>query len=130
MAIRIALQVGEPRQGNPAWLVPVLEAILEALIRTNELYIESADVPWLYESGVRYIERQTTILENIPEALAKKRVDCGALAAWRAAELRQSGIDARPLVRWHRDRKGRIVYHALVRTPQGIEDPSRELGMP
>jgi hypothetical protein len=63
-------------------------------------------------------------------------IDCDGLACWRAAELRQAGIHARPFMT-HRERfGGGTVYHALVLWPpfgdvsyETTEDPSLLLGM-
>ncbi len=63
-------------------------------------------------------------------------IDCDGLACWRAAELRQSGIAAKPWMT-HRSRfGGGTIYHALVRWPpiptvpyETSEDPSLLLGM-
>jgi hypothetical protein len=62
--------------------------------------------------------------------------DCDNLAAWRVAELRQKGIQARPYMT-HRERiGGGTTYHALVLWPpfgsvkhETSEDPSLLLGM-
>jgi hypothetical protein len=52
------------------------------------------------------------------------------MACWRAAELQQIGINARPYIRWRRRPNGSYIYHALVAWPDGrIEDPSIAMGM-
>ncbi len=64
------------------------------------------------------------------------KIDCDGMACWRAAELRQGGIPARPYMT-HRDRLGGgTVYHALDLWPPmptcpyvTSEDPSMLLGM-
>lgn len=62
--------------------------------------------------------------------------DCDNLATWRAAELRQAGIPARPFMTHREQLGGGTVYHALVLWPAmpGVpyvtsEDPSLLLGM-
>lgn len=63
-------------------------------------------------------------------------IDCDGLACWRAAELRQAGIQASPYLT-HRTRlDGGTTYHALVLWPPfgrnqypTSEDPSLLLGM-
>lgn len=63
---------------------------------------------------------------------------CNSLAAWRVAELREAGEDARPYVRTQtvHQRDGSLldVFHIIVRRPlpppHRWEDPSVGLGMP
>lgn len=63
-------------------------------------------------------------------------IDCDGLACWRAAELRQAGIPARPYMTWRKRPDGGTTYHALVLWPPfgnvgyaTSEDPSLLLGM-
>jgi hypothetical protein len=73
---------------------------------------------------------------DIGTILKRGSIDCDGLACWRAAELRQAGIHARPFMT-HRERlAGGTVYHALVLWPpfgnvlyETTEDPSLLLGM-
>jgi hypothetical protein len=56
--------------------------------------------------------------------------DCDNLASARVAELRQAGIQAKPLLIWRRRLDGGFTYHVLVSWPDGSrEDPSLLLGM-
>jgi hypothetical protein len=62
--------------------------------------------------------------------------DCDNLACWRAAELRQAGIKAKPFMTKRRRPDGGVTYHALVLWPpfgdvayETTEDPSLLLGM-
>lgn len=114
-----------------------LAVLLEALIRIDAAYLSRyPNVPPLYRTGVRY-KRQEDGQEDwhdVPTAIRAGVTDCKVLAAWRCAELRLSGIHARPyLVRQPRTGKnGRPVYfyHIQVLWPNGYaEDPSRVLGM-
>jgi hypothetical protein len=67
---------------------------------------------------------------DIGRILEKGAVDCDNLAAWRAAELRQSGIAASPYITWKQRSDGGYTYHVLVRWPDNtLEDPSLLLGM-
>lgn len=74
--------------------------------------------------------------------LERGGIDCDGLACWRAAELRQAGIQARPFMTHRTNLLGGTTYHALVLWPpmkgvaevNGIpketsEDPSLLLGM-
>lgn len=56
--------------------------------------------------------------------------DCDNLACWRAAELRQAGIPARPALIWRERPDGGTTYHVIVLHPdKTVEDPSLLLGM-
>lgn len=69
------------------------------------------------------------------------KIDCDGLACWRAAELRQAGITAKPMMTSRKRTGGGITYHAIVRWPpfgdalggnpneDTDEDPSLLLGM-
>lgn len=114
----------------------VLRILLWSLIRLNREYLRmNPHTPKLYESGVRYIREKEgeEIWPDIGEILAMGGGDCEDLACWRAAELLESGIPARPAWRHRKVRmpSGSIatLYHILVWTPKGFEDPSRTLGM-
>lgn len=63
-------------------------------------------------------------------------IDCDGLAAFRAAELRQAGIRAKPWMTKRTRPDGGTTYHALVKWPpfgrnqhETSEDPSLLLGM-
>lgn len=115
--------------------------LLDALVDINVDYLLShPTTPLLYQSGVTYQEQSYDVGQEdwheIPAAILAGKTDCKVLAAWRAAELRVRGIDARP----HLLRAGKSVhnrlhgieygYHVVVRLPNGqLEDPSRVLGM-
>lgn len=106
---------------------------LEALTRCNVLWLEShPKTSMLYSSGVRYRPESTTeAWLDIPHVLELKFGDCEDLAAWRCAELRVRGVNARPNLKWYnRPDQGITLYHVQVRFPDGsIEDPSAKLGM-
>lgn len=56
--------------------------------------------------------------------------NCDNVASWRAAELRQNGIQASPYITWRRRPDGGMTYHVVVRWPDNtLEDPSLLLGM-
>jgi hypothetical protein len=72
--------------------------------------------------------------------------NCDNLVAWRIAELRASGINAQPWIKWQKVPKSMMIsmghpshmvpeegidmVHVCVEWPDGhIEDPSKELGM-
>ena len=113
-----------------------LRILLGALVELDRLYLAAhPQTPTLYAAGVRYRAEPPGQEEwlDVPHALAAGHrgapLDCEDLAAWRVAELRNAGIDARPIFRARR-LPGKWVYHILVGLPDGTtEDPSRRLGM-
>jgi len=112
-----------------------MEAALEGLTRLNQVLLREAKrrgrpFPSLYRSGVRYnVKDGFAAWRTIPQIFRTKTGICSGLAAWRAAELRESGHPARVIVRPSLSGiAGR--WHAMVRCDTGIEDPSARLGMP
>lgn len=110
--------------------------LCELAILSNRSFIQSYDVPPLYEAGVRYKNEPQGVpdkLVDIPTLEDRKWGDCLHLTAWRVAELREKGERARVRVTWKIFRKrGRRVrlFHVTVRRGDGrFEDPSRKLGM-
>lgn len=114
----------------------MLRILLWALIGLNREYLKAnPGTPSLYKSGVRYIREKEgqEIWSTIGGIIADGGADCEDLACWRVAELREQGIPARPAWRHRRVRMPSgaeaTLYHILVWTPKGFEDPSRKLGM-
>jgi len=139
-----------------------LTLMLEGLIKVNEWHIRrqmkkamaglGLPFPMLYDTGIYYQEDPPgqenwrdcfAILEHF--AKTGKGVDCDQLVCWRVAELRCSGINAEPVIKWQNipQATARRLYptmpigpdglwmvHCCVRFPNGdIEDPSKLLGM-
>lgn len=68
---------------------------------------------------------------EIPRIRENGGGDCDNVACWRAAELRELGINAVPYITWRFRADGGTTYHVIVRWPDGTaEDPSLLLGMP
>ena len=114
----------------------VLKILLWSLIKLNLEYLRmNPNTPMLYRSGVRYIREKEgeEIWPDIGACLRMGGGDCEDLAAWRTAELIANGIPARPAWRYRRVRMPSgtlgVLYHILVWTPKGFEDPSKLLGM-
>jgi len=109
----------------------IILLLLKALVDINMDWLQRyPQTPSIYKSGVKYQrEEGTEEWKSIPVLLKEKFGDCEDLGAWRAAELRVKGIDAKPYLKYHR--KGNFyLYHVVVQWPDGrIEDPSRALGM-
>jgi len=114
----------------------VLKILLWALVQLNREYIRmNPNTPRLYDSGVRFIREKEgeELWPTIGEVIRMGGGDCEDLACWRVAELLESGVAARPAWRHRQVRmpSGGLatLYHILVWTPKGFEDPSRTLGM-
>lgn len=105
-----------------------LQVALAGLVAIDRalLKLYGGTVPPLYESGVVYRPESPDEWESLDILLARGYGDCEDLAAWRAAELQQAGVQAFATVYNVRANK----WHAVVRMPDGTtEDPSRRLGM-
>lgn len=109
-----------------------LRALLRALVETNmDQLRRHPRMPQLYGSGVRYQREGRERFSDAAATLRRGYGDCEDLAAWRVAELRNAGEDARPAFRLRTFVGGPPLYHVLVARGDGrIEDPSRRLGMP
>lgn len=108
----------------------VLTALLEALVVANVGWLKrNPGTPKLYASGVRYSkDRWGERFSDIPTTLRRKRGDCEDLSCWRVAELLLEGVAASPYVLEQRGPRG-PVFHIMVATGGGLEDPSARLGM-
>ena len=102
---------------------------MESLCQINKTYLQTHKVPPLYRTNVIYEAETGEEWKDIYHILKDGYGDCEDLACWRIAELQMAGINARPYIKWRKD-KGVWVYHALVWLPGNrIEDPSLALGM-
>ena len=106
-----------------------LTALLSGLVALNGVILDDMrNPPCLYSAGVRYVAEPPGF-ENwlsLDQVIRAGKGDCEDLAAWRTAELRRIGVDARAIV----IRTGRKKFHAVVQWRDGrIEDPSVKLGM-
>lgn len=127
--MRVTVELESPQAREPAVLVHLLAALCETVTRAN---CATGQVPDLYRSGVRYAPERPGVetLALWDAVLAKGSGDCGHLACWRAAWLRQHGEPkARVRIIGKVFPQGR-VYHAIVQRQNGsLEDPSAILGM-
>lgn len=117
---------------SPDVLAQAIEAMAMSLYQIDLLCLQyMPGLPPLYRSGVRYVQEEKGAERwmDIPRVLELKRGDCEDLASWRAAELTMAGIPSRPVVSYQ-VHGNEILFHVQTRTPFGIEDPSRVLGMP
>lgn len=118
----------EPPTLKDAYLVP----LLTALCQINEIWLaEGGKAPPLYRAGVRYVGEPDgdEHWRSIPVVLSLGHADCKSLAAWRVAELRQTGERARCRFSSKRTTTGRLWHIFVVRADGSEEDPSRILGM-
>jgi len=108
--------------------VEELEALLEGLVQLDVSQLRRGLCPPLYQANVRYQRepRGREKWQTARKTFALHTGDCEDLAAYRAADLRVVGIQAKAIIKDIRPG----LKHALVRYPDGtIEDPSRRLGM-
>lgn len=105
-----------------AELLGALAAHVDACVRD----LRRTPQPPLYSAGVRYFRADPNERWQLPsETRARGGGDCEDLASWRCAERRIAGESCRVVVR----RTGPTVLHAVVEGPDGVEDPSKKLGM-
>lgn len=111
-----------------------IEAVAEGLVQLNVVLMAIAAergliLPPLYGSGVRYRREPKgrewwESSQDILGIAANRTGDCEDLAAYRAAELRLEGENARVVIITN----SRGNFHAVVEREDGtLEDPSREL---
>jgi hypothetical protein len=104
-----------------------LRILLDCLIELDLAYLSDHAALPLYRAGVVY--GRTDKWYPIPALYARGFGDCKSLAAARIAELRHAGGVALPVFRWKKRPDGSMMFHILVQTPDGYEDPSKVLGM-
>ena len=128
-----------------------LSALCWALVYADEAYL--IDVPGqlpLYDSHIRWKAEEPTGRSackggngqeqflGVRQVREQGHADCEDLACWRVAELRlgaigplrQASILAMPVYYSRVQPNGTLMYHIVVRWPNGqLEDPSRRLGM-
>lgn len=105
-----------------------VEAAAEGLTLVNVDQMRRRVFPPLYSSGIRYKVERGEQWQPAAALLANRSGDCEDLSAYRAAELRVSGVDPDARVTIYKSRPR--VYHAVVRRGDGsLEDPSLRLGM-
>lgn len=127
MAYRFRVDLGTFDRIPEAEALKLVDVWLMALSIQDEYWLRHVGAPELYQSGVIYRDEPDDIWSDVPAVLEDRSGDCEDFAAWRAAELRLRGFDAVPFARL--ESTSPVLYHALVRTPWGIEDPSVVLGM-
>jgi len=131
--VKVLFDGGLLEQMGPKDTARVLMMLLKALVECNLDYLaRHPETPHPYAAGVRYRreERGEERWKSIPKILEDGSGDCEDLAAYLAAFLVRSGVKSVGIVlRWRLLSSGGRLFHVLVRTPDGYEDPSRRLGM-
>lgn len=105
-------------------------AALEAHVYRAQDELRRHRLPRLYRSGVKYKRAPMEARWRTPrQVLAIGYGHCPDLAAWRVAELRESGEDPEATVSIrYGGRRG--LWHLVVRRgDETLEDPSAVLGM-
>lgn len=104
-----------------------VKAQLVIMVAVNRVLIRKRMLKPIYRSGVRFREEPKGV-ETFVDALtcqSRGHGDCAHLAAWRCAELQETGERADLRIKWNHP-----VYHVQVRRAnRSIEDPSALLGM-
>lgn len=124
----------------PARKCRLVLGLVRALVEIDvEYLLQHPETPPLYQSGVVYRPQQsvqgsaTPGLDHwwdVPTCRAAGEGSCEDLASWRVAELRLAGYEhVRPFVHSKVAPGGMTIYHIVVMTPDGEEDPSKALGM-
>ena len=121
-----------------------LRVLLDGLVALNRWHLRHHPARPLYSAGVTYA--RTDNWEAIPALYMaswhgtdapdsnfprKWGVfgDCKSLTAALVAERLEQGQWAEPTFRFAESPDGHHLFHILVRTPYGFEDPSAKLGM-
>jgi hypothetical protein len=157
----LSLPSGEPKRitmvldcfhggGDEARSDATLGIMLNALFEHDRLYLlEHPETPSIYDAGVEYVEEPEGCedWQDVPTCLRLGIGDCEDFACWLAAELDvRHGIAARPAFTKQTMQNGQVLYHIVVRLPDGVTlpdgtvttsigaqgftmDPSRMLGM-
>lgn len=126
--MRVEVQTG--KLAEPSTVMRVYRGLLSGLLPLAQY--EARSLPPLYESGVLYErEEEGTETLAVPSLVHSRGYgDCGHLALWRLAELRNVG-ETGAQFHFKAVRKSRPrLFHVLIRRADGtLEDPSRILGM-
>lgn len=152
--------IGQDDPNSLAIAAEQMQAVVDCLTICNRAILRRYRMPDILTAGIRYTDDRPPKgsvcgdddWADISIVLRRKAGDCDDLAAARAAQLQQQGINARaiPLLRRKQGafgNPGKHDYHIVVMWPKGLksyprtvyqdpsgsglllEDPSRILGM-
>lgn len=110
-------------------LIALNEAAVEGLALIDSVILDYYPIYPLYYIRPAYKLAQKEQWKDIGQVLKDGWGDCKDFTAWRLAELRKAGIQARARSIVERQRK-RLLFHSFVAYPDGsTEDPAKQLGM-
>lgn len=131
--MRVTWYLEAPVLRRPKLFAKWIRRALHSLVMVNHKELLRRSYPPLYQADVWFEEepRGTETFRDVTNVYRRGRGDCAHLAAWRCAELRAVGEEARLRVKWAAPRwRRRRTFHVQVRRASGrIEDPARRLGM-
>lgn len=105
-----------------------LRNLLEYMTHENMGYLsDHPETPSLFSSGVVYA--RTVWWENLPAAYKRKEADCKTLTPILGAQYRMKKVWCRPVFRFLQKPDGQLLFHILLETRSGWDDPSAKLGM-
>lgn len=119
-----------------------VQRILDAVSANAADYLRvHPETPSMYDSELRYIRSDLNSryidCYDIPSMRKRRGGVCPTFATARAGELQVRGdatkgtgpMNARPMFYWLTLPEGRLSFHIQVARPDGVEDPSKFLGM-
>lgn len=111
-------------------LIGLNQAAVEGLAGINTVLLSYYNIPSIYDVRPKYRVGSKESWKDIGAVLRDMWGDCKDFTAWRLAELRQQGTNARAESIVVRKAK-RLMFHTYVRYQSGaLEDPAKQLGMP
>lgn len=111
-------------------LIALNEAAVEGLALVDAVLLQYYNIPSIYSIQPAYKVAKKETWKDIGALLRDRWGDCKDFTAWRLAELRRMGIQAKAESIVARQ-GNRLQFHTYVRYADGqVEDPARELGMP
>jgi len=125
--MRLTLALDSWSRRDRRYTAALIAEIVSALARVDRLWLAAhPTAPAIYRSGVEYRREPRGVEEwqDIPSILARGHGDCEDLSAWRIAELRRLGLDARPVIDAHPRADGGTTYHVRLAVDGTAEDPS------
>lgn len=111
-------------------LIDLNQAAVEGLALVDGVLLDYYQLPSIYEVAPRYRVAKRETWKDIGTVLHDGWGDCKDFTAWRLAELRKQGIQAKAESIVERIGR-RLRFHTYVRYQDGrYEDPAKRLGMP
>lgn len=123
--IKMDLSLFEPNVKDETEIIKQYVGLLEALVDINRKWLlQHPNAPLFAQSGVKESFFCSSERGDIGAVIRHGSGDLDSLAAWRIAELRQSNINATPLlVKEPREDAELSRWTLRVRLPNGTFDP-------